>query len=95
MDLSELKYIPVKIEKILGENEDIDGLISCAGAGYFGSLENFSVDKINYLHYYNESNYPITNKIDYSKGYISRTPDHDNRVKNPFRPMSIVVDCYK
>ena len=46
MDLSELKYIPVKIEKILGENEDIDGLISCAGAGYFGSLENFSVDKI-------------------------------------------------
>ena len=56
---------------------------------------NFSNDKINYLHYYDEYNKPITNKIDYSKGYISRTPDHDNRVKNPFRPMSIVVDCYK
>lgn len=56
---------------------------------------NFSVDKINYLHYYNENGYPITNKIDYSKGYILRTPDHDNRVKNPFRPMSIVIDCYK
>jgi SAM-dependent methyltransferase len=56
---------------------------------------NFSNDKINYLHYYNENKKPITNKIDYSKGYISRTPDHDERVKNPFRPMSIIVDCYK
>ena len=37
----------------------------------------------------------ITNKIDYSLGYISRTPDNDDRVKNPYRPMSIVVDCYK
>ena len=46
LDLSELKYIPVKIEKILDDNEDIDGLISCAGVGYFGNLENFSVDKI-------------------------------------------------
>ena len=55
----------------------------------------FSNDKINYLHYYDENNNPITNKIDYSKGYVARTPDHDNRVKNPFRPMSIVVDCYK
>ena len=56
---------------------------------------NFLNDKINYLHYYDENNNPITNKIDYSKGYISRTPDHDDRVKNPFRPMSIIVDCYK
>ena len=56
---------------------------------------NFLNDKINYLHYYDENNNPITNRIDYSKGYISRTPDHDNRVKNPYRPMSIVVDCYK
>ena len=56
---------------------------------------NFLNDKINYLHYYDENNNPITNKIDYSKGFILRTPDHDNRVKNPFRPMSIVVDCYK
>ena len=56
---------------------------------------NFSNNKINYLHYYDENNNSITNKIDYRKGYISRTPDHDNRVKNPYRPMSIVVDCYK
>ena len=56
---------------------------------------DFLNDKINYLHYYDANNTPVTNKIDYSKGFISRTPDHDNRVKNPFRPMSIVVDCYK
>lgn len=33
-------------------------------------------------------------EIDYFLGYISRTPDHDERVKNPRRPMSIVVDLY-
>ena len=36
----------MSIEKILDENEDIEGLISCAGVGYFGNLENFSVDQI-------------------------------------------------
>lgn len=56
---------------------------------------DFSNDKINYLHYYDDKNVPIVNKIEYKKGYISRTPDHDDRVKNPYRPMSIVVDCYK
>ena len=56
---------------------------------------NFSNDKINYLHYYDTDNNHVINKIDYSLGYISRTPDHDKRVQSPFRPMSIVVDCYK
>lgn len=56
---------------------------------------HFSKDKINYLHCYNEEGLPITKSIDYSKGYISRTPDHDKRVQNPYRPMSIVVDCIK
>jgi len=56
---------------------------------------HFSNDKINYLHYYDNNENPVINKIDYRKGYISRTPDHDPRVKNPIRPMSIVVDCYK
>lgn len=58
-------------------------------------LTHFSNDKINYLHYYDNNNIPVTNKIDYNKGYISRTPDNDDRIKNPYRPMSIVVDCYK
>ena len=56
---------------------------------------NFLNDKINFLHYYDIDKNPIVNKIDYSYGYISRTPDHDERVQDPYRPMSIVVDCYK
>lgn len=56
---------------------------------------NFSNSKINFLHYYDENKKPIINNIDYSMGYISRTPDNDKRVQNPRRPMSIVVDCYK
>lgn len=51
--------------------------------------------KINYLHYYNEEGGGVTNKIDYKKGYVKRTPDNDARVQNPRRPMSIVVDCCK
>lgn len=55
----------------------------------------FKNKNIKYLHYYDENNNPVTNPIDYSKGFISRTPDFDHRVKNPYRPMSIIVDCYK
>ena len=56
---------------------------------------NFENEKITFLHYYDENNNKIMNNIDYSLGIISRTPDFDNRVKNPRRPMSIVVDCRK
>jgi len=56
---------------------------------------NFDIKKVNFLHYYDSNNNPIMKNIDYSMGYISRTPDNDNRVKEPYRPMSIVVDCYK
>lgn len=48
-----------------------------------------------FLHYYTELGESVTKKIDYSKGYIQRTPDNDERVQNPYRAMSIVVDCYK
>ncbi|MEA5521282.1 hypothetical protein [Limnoraphis robusta] len=49
----------------------------------------------NWLHYYNTNGQAVMNSIDYSKGYIMRTPDHDSRVQNPHRPLSIVVDLYK
>jgi SAM-dependent methyltransferase len=58
-------------------------------------ITNFPNNKIRYLHYYDETKKPVVNNIDYSMGYISRTPDNDKRVQNPRRPMSIVVDCYK
>ena len=51
--------------------------------------------RIEYLHYWNNRESFVAKNIDYSKGYIKRTPDHDERVKNPYRPMSIVIDLYK
>ena len=50
---------------------------------------------VEFLHYYDENGVPHTKPIDYDKGFIQRTPDHDDRVSSPFRPMSIVVDCIK
>jgi predicted SAM-dependent methyltransferase len=55
---------------------------------------HFEKSKINFLHYYCNSK-SITNNIDYSMGFISRTPDYDIRAQSPYRAMSIVVDCYK
>ena len=54
----------------------------------------FTNGRYDFLHYYHGENYEIKN-IDYSLGYISRTPDHDHRVQDPRRPMSLVVDLYK
>jgi len=45
------------------------------------------------MHYYDE-NKILLQIVFYSFKYISRTPDNDNIVKQPYRPMSIVVDCY-
>ncbi|GHV42902.1 hypothetical protein AGMMS49546_23000 [Spirochaetia bacterium] len=58
-------------------------------------LDKTSFRSIDFLHYYDENGNGHCNKIDYSKGYIQRTPDNDVRTANPYRPFSIVVDCYK
>ena len=58
-------------------------------------VEKSKFNKYEFLHYYDESGKSITKPIDYSKGYISRTPDHAERVKIPYRALSIVVDMYK
>ena len=50
---------------------------------------------VNFLHYYDEAGNGVAELIDYSLGYVMRTPDNDKRVMSPYRPMSIVVDCYK
>jgi SAM-dependent methyltransferase len=50
---------------------------------------------VNFLHYYDDDGIAITKPIDYSKGYISRTPDHDKSVQNHYRPLSLVVDIIK
>ena len=61
----------------------------------FEASKFFSRSIIHYLHYYDTNGKSITGRIDYSKGHIQRTPDHDKRVRNPYRAMSIVVDAYK
>jgi ubiquinone/menaquinone biosynthesis C-methylase UbiE len=58
-------------------------------------LRQTSFSKITFYHYYDESGRGILNSIDYSIGFVSRTPDNDEQVQNPIRPMSIVVDCVK
>jgi predicted O-methyltransferase YrrM len=51
--------------------------------------------KADWLHYYDTTGEAVIKEIDYSKGYVMRTPDHDRRVQEPRRPLSIVVDLYK
>jgi SAM-dependent methyltransferase len=50
---------------------------------------------IRFYHYYDETGQGVTHPIDYSIGHVMRTPDHDERVQNPYRPLSLVVDCVK
>lgn len=58
-------------------------------------LRGSKFSNIEFLHFYDECGNPTTRPIDYTKGYVKRTPDHDSRVSSPYRPMSIVVDCIK
>ena len=55
---------------------------------------NFKENKMFFLHYTKNGKH-ILNDIDYSKSYIKRTPDHDDRVKISREALSIVIDCYK
>lgn len=54
---------------------------------------NFS--KAVFYHYYDENGNSVTHPIDYTIGFVDRTPDHDPRVQNPYRVLSIVVDLIK
>ncbi|MFA6596667.1 MAG: TDP-N-acetylfucosamine:lipid II N-acetylfucosaminyltransferase [Ignavibacteriaceae bacterium] len=50
---------------------------------------------VDLLHYYNSDGSSVLNNIDYSKGFVARTPDNDKRVQSPRRPMSFVIDLIK
>ena len=85
-----------------GGGELIDGKVTGRGHLWFPVydtvkelLNKTKFERIYFYHYYEETGRGVTNPIDYSIGHIHRTPDHDRRVKNPHRPMSIVVDCIK
>lgn len=85
-----------------GGGDFIDGKVVNGGHVWFPQymsvktlLEGTRFEEIKFYHYYNEDGKAVTNAIDYSVGHVKRTPDHDERVKEPYRPMSIVVDCIK
>lgn len=50
---------------------------------------------VTYYHYHGEDGSPVTKPIDYGIAYVGRTPDHDARVRDPWRPLSIVLDARK
>lgn len=81
-----------------GGGQYINGRVQGGGHVWFPTyeivkklLEDSPFQKYEFLHYYDEDGVPIRKKIDYTKGYIQRTPDHIGEEG----AISIVVDCYK
>lgn len=60
-----------------------------------GSSKFAEGGSIDYLHYYEPDGSFVMKPIDYSRGHVSRTPDFDERVQSPPRPMSMVVDLVR
>jgi SAM-dependent methyltransferase len=88
-----------------GGGKFVDGRVIDGGHVWFPKIElvrdlfkqsSFgSHGQIKYLHYNNADGTFELNPIDYSLGYIQRTPDHDARAADRPRPISIVVDARK
>lgn len=78
-----------------------DGRVQKGGHVWFPTYESVlelikksDFDRYEFYHYYDNGK-SVTKEIDYTKGYVIRTPDHDERVQNPYRAMSLVVDLFK
>lgn len=85
-----------------GGGEYINGRVVNGGHLWFPVYESVKsivsmsrFEDVCFYHYYDEKGKPVTRRIDYSVGYVQRTPDHDPRVQDPYRPLSIVLDCRK
>lgn len=79
-----------------------DGKVTGGGHLWFPVYESVlalaqksNFEKYNFYHYYDTDGTPVLKAIDYTKGFVQRTPDNDSRGSNPRRPMSIVVDLVK
>ena len=68
-------------------SENVEALYAASGFAKGGRYE--------LVHHVKPDGTPVLTPIDYSRGYIQRTPDHDPRAMNPRRPMSIVADAWK
>jgi len=49
VDLQELDKLPEKLEQLIQQFKDVNGIVFCAGRGQFGCLEEFSYDQIRSL----------------------------------------------
>ncbi len=85
-----------------GGGELVDGKVINGGHVWFPRyetvreiLQQSPFTDIRFYHYYDAAGNGVTEPIDYSIGHVMRTPDHDKRVQDPYRPMSLVVDCVK
>lgn len=88
-----------------GGGEFIDGRVTGGGHVWFPTIEIVrdlfakslfgSHGVVQFLQYNNADGTFNADPIDYSLGYIQRTPDHDARVRDRPRPISIVVDARK
>jgi SAM-dependent methyltransferase len=88
-----------------GGGKFIDGRIVDGGHVWFPTIEivrdlfdqsSFGAHGVvQFLQYNNGDGTFKLDPIDYSQGYIKRTPDHDARVSDRPRPISIVVDARK
>jgi radical SAM superfamily enzyme YgiQ (UPF0313 family)/ubiquinone/menaquinone biosynthesis C-methylase UbiE len=67
--------------------DNVRALVQASAFARYGSAD--------FLHYYNMDGSYVTRQIDYSRGHVDRTPDFDDRVQSPYRPMSLVVDLFK
>lgn len=86
----------------VGGGAFVDGKVVSGGHVWFPTYEVVKdllsktfFKNITFYHYYDEFGNGVMKHIDYSIGYVMRTPDNDERVQNPRRPLSIVVDCIK
>lgn len=85
-----------------GGGKLVDGKVINAGHVWFPTYEvvkellsKSSFKGAIFYHYYDEIGKGVTENIDYSIGYVMRTPDHDKRFLKSYRPLSIVADCIK
>jgi SAM-dependent methyltransferase len=88
-----------------GGGEFVEGRVTGGGHLWFPTMEVVRAlfdeslfgtrGAVKFLQYNNVDGTFKLDSIDYSLGYIQRTPDHDARVKDRPRPISIVVDARK
>ncbi len=88
-----------------GGGQFIDGRVTGGGHVWFPTVEIVRdlFDRslfgthgiVKFLQYNNGDGSYELQSIDYGPGYIKRTPDHDDRVSDRPRPISIVVDAFK